>query len=315
MSAAHSAHGHGVTGSTPTLKWSTPAGWEEVPAGQMRAASFRVKGTGKEVADVGVFPLPGMAGSDLGNVNRWRGQVGLDPIGQEELERSVETVDVGGSSGYLYEMAGLQPGQTGKTRIMGAILRREGMAWFFKMTGDDGLVSSQKEKFRQFLKSVVFVEEPAGSPERVAGDATPSAPGSKPQWVVPAGWKEGAAGQFLAAKYMITGDGGREAAVNVSVSAGDGGGVLGNVNRWRGQLGLTEASAGELKVEKFQVDSGEATLVDLKGTDARTSQPARLIGAVVPQPGQTWFYKLMGDDAVVEREKDAFIKFIKSAKY
>ena len=45
---------------------------------------------------------------------------------------------------------------------------------------------------------------------------------------------------------MLTGDGGATAAVNVSSSAGEGGGLIGNVNRWRGQLGLAPLSEAEV---------------------------------------------------------------------
>jgi hypothetical protein len=55
--------------------------------------------------------------------------------------------------------------------------------------------------------------------------------------------------------------------------------------------------------------------VDFTGTDSKTGKPARLIGVIVPQNGQTWFYKLMGDEQIVTQQKDAFIKFIQSANY
>ena len=54
-------------------------------------------------------------------------------------------------------------------------------------------------------------------------------------------------------------------------------------------------------------------MVDFTGTDSKTGKPARLVGAIVPQNGQTWFYKLMGDEQIVAQQKDAFIKFIQSA--
>ena len=53
----------------------------------------------------------------------------------------------------------------------------------------------------------------------------------------------------------------------------------------------------------------------MSGTDARTSQPTRLVGVVVSQPGQTWFYKLMGDAKVVESQKAAFTQFVQGVKY
>ncbi len=56
-------------------------------------------------------------------------------------------------------------------------------------------------------------------------------------------------------------------------------------------------------------------LVDISGTSSQTGQPAQLVAVIVPQAGQTWFYKLMGDAKVVAGQKDAFIQFVRSAKY
>jgi hypothetical protein len=134
---------------------------------------------------------------------------------------------------------------------------------------------------------------------------------------VPAGWQEVSGGQFLVAKFMLAGDGGATAAVNVSMSANDGGGVAANVNRWRGQLGMSPLSEDDLNksLTTVAVTSGAASLVDMSGTDVRTGQPTRLVGVIVSQTDRTWFYKLMGDAKVVEGQKDAFTQFVQGVKY
>jgi hypothetical protein len=83
------------------------------------------------------------------------------------------------------------------------------------------------------------------------------------------------------------------------------------------QLGLPAASEADLpKFSKtVEVAGGKATFVEMSGTDARSGQPAQLVGAMVPQSGQTWFYKLMGDTKLVEAQKDAFTKFVQTVKY
>ncbi|MGD0744294.1 MAG: hypothetical protein ABSA45_03980, partial [Verrucomicrobiota bacterium] len=118
----------------PQLTWKTPDGWTEVPPGQMRVASFKVTGADGKLADVSVIPLPGLAGSDDANVNRWRGQVGLSPVLPDELKKSAEAVEAAGQPAQLYDIAG------DAQRILGVIQHRDDMAWFFKMTGDAGLV-------------------------------------------------------------------------------------------------------------------------------------------------------------------------------
>ncbi len=281
--------GHPDTSATgtPKLKWQLPVGWQEVPAGDFRVASFRVTGPNNQHADVSVIPLPGEAGGDFSNVNRWRGQVGLSPVSEEELPKRAQPVELAGQPAQLYDQAGES------SRILAVIQRRDGTSWFFKMTGDPVVVAQEKPAFIEFLKSIQF------------GSST-DAGGSK--WTTPSDWKEVPGGQFLVAKFVVADEGGAQAAVNVSSSPGDGGGLVANVNRWRKQLGLNELSADELS-QSVQTIGDRATLVELSG------QSAALVGVIVLQPERAWFYKLMGDSKIVAVQKNAFIKFVQGVKY
>jgi len=316
-------------GGPPTLNYKLPWGWQEAPPGQMRVAAFRVQGKDNKQADVGVIPLPGFMGHDLENVNRWRESVGLKAVTEADLAKLVEPVQVGGQAGKLYDQAGENPGSGEKTRLLVAVFQHEGVAWFVKMNGDDELVAQQKPAFVDFLKSMSFPaagaqpelppsHPPVDGAALLSAQAPPADNGGqgKPAWQVPAGWQEVAAGQFLVAKFQVTGSDNSKANINVSASPGDGGGLLGNVNRWRGQLRLSPLAEPNINKLVAQVDTagGKAMFIDMTGTDAN-GQKARLIGAIVPQSNQTWFYKLMGNEQVVEREKDAFSKFVQTAKY
>jgi len=95
-------------------------------------------------------------GRDLDNVNRWRTDVGLGAVREEELSKLAQPVEVAGQPGQIYEQAGENPGSGEKTRILAAVSRQNGVAWFFKMNGDDELVAQQKPAFIEFLKSVSF---------------------------------------------------------------------------------------------------------------------------------------------------------------
>ncbi len=321
-----------TSGGAPMLQWKLPAGWQEVPPGQMRVAEFRVAGAGGKQADVSVVPLPGQAGSDLDNVNRWRGQVGLPPVTAEELLKLAQAVEIAHQEARLYEQAGPVPGSGETNRILAAVLRREGISWFFKMTGDDALVAQQKPGFVEFLGSVNLAAPagpsglPPSHPPIGGGGMTPvSAPmaqsavagSARPNWQVPAGWQEAPAGQFLTAKFIIRGSGAEQAAVNISSSPGEGGGLAGNVNRWRQQLGLAQLPESEVEklVTPLEVQGGKAMMVDMSGAAPGTGQKTRLVAAVIRQPNQTWFYKLMGGEPVVEREKAAFTQFVTTAQY
>jgi hypothetical protein len=193
------------------------------------------------------------------------------------------------------------------------MLTSGGTSWFFKMTGEDSFVASQKENFLQFLKSVSFVEN--APTQSAAAPATQNESASS-IWTIPTDWKQIDSGTMLFAKFSIASSD-ESAELNVSSLAGEGGGLLANVNRWRGQLGLPQISDAGLSTltSSIDSDSGKIQIVDFTGMDSKNDKPTRLIGAVVPQNGQTWFYKLMGDDQIVAQQKDAFIKFVQSAKY
>ena len=133
----------------PPLKYALPAGWTEKPATQMRVASFEVSANGK-TADISVIPLGGAAGGMTANVTRWRGQVGLPPVTDEETVKAAELAAVGDQPADLFDLAG------GGQRIIAVIFHRADTAWFFKMTGDAQLVEAQKPAFVSFLKTVQF---------------------------------------------------------------------------------------------------------------------------------------------------------------
>ncbi len=137
----------------PPLKYTLPAGWTEKPATTMRVASFEVSADGK-TADISVIPLDGRGGGAAANVKRWRGQIGLPPVTEDEAAKLAEKVSVGDQPADLYDLTG------GAQRILAASYHRDDTEWFFKMTGDAQLVEAQKPAFISFLKTVQFGPAP-----------------------------------------------------------------------------------------------------------------------------------------------------------
>ena len=80
------------TGSN-SLTWTAPAGWTAMPDRPMRKATFAVKGADGAAADLSITSFPGDTGGLLANLNRWRGQVGLPPFGEDQLASSLEKLD------------------------------------------------------------------------------------------------------------------------------------------------------------------------------------------------------------------------------
>ena len=307
----------------PQFQFALPPGWQQVPASQMRVASFAVTNASGPSADVGIIPLP--AGeNELALVNMWRDQLQLPPTDHAD---SVD-ISLGSDPAKLFEFVSTAPVLDGKyqQRNLVAMQTRGSMSWFFKMTGEDAFVTSQKDVFLQFLKSFTFsdsasIPAPAPGADLTApggpAGAVPPANMAGSIWTVPAGWQSVAPSQFLLAQFLIPVNG-AQAEVNVSQLAGEGGGLLANVNLWRRQLGLPPVDQEEdfsKMVDTLAIPGGQAHVVDLNGIDAKTGQTARLVGVVLPQNGQTWFYKLMGDPGIVASQKDTFLKFIQSARY
>ena len=97
--------------------------------------------------------------------------------------------------------------------------------------------------------------------------------------------------------------------------------VLGGCSTVKGWFSSKEEKAAAKPTELADITTsvdtaaGKATFVDMKGTDSKTGKPARMVAAMVPVGDDTWFYKLTGDDAVVERQKETFTKFIQGVRY
>lgn len=315
-----------ATAPAPHPHWTLPSGWTEQPASGMRVGSFTVIGKDGQQADVSIIPLSGQAGSDLDNVNRWRAQVGLQPVAAGELAALTEKVSIGESEGALFQMSGTSPETSKPTRLLGAILAQGGTTWFFKMLGSDTLVAEQKPAFQQFLKSISF--HAAGEHAQTATAPAPpasivpqhTATSSKlPAWEVPGSWQEQPATTMLLARFAMKDQSSGKADVTVSALSGEGGGLLANVNRWRTQqLGLGPIDTAELAkvVSPLEVNGIKATLVEMANPKPSSGGGAkRIVVALVPHGGQTWFFKLLGDDAVVAKEKAALLKFVQSVRF
>jgi hypothetical protein len=147
-----------------------------------------------------------------------------------------------------------------------------------------------------------------------AGDAgasmasipVPTAASQPLVWTAPAGWTATKGSAMRRGSYAIGGPKGAD--VSITAFPGDVGGNLANVNRWRGQLQLPPVPdvAGALQ----PVEANGLHMLVFEGAN----QGTRMIGVIVPQAGATWFFKFTGPDALVAREKPAFLDFLKTVR-
>ncbi len=132
-------------------------------------------------------------------------------------------------------------------------------------------------------------------------------------WTAPAAWTAKPVSAMRKGSYAIKGDGG-EADLSITAFPGDTGGLLANVNRWRGQVSLPPLAADQLDANREHLDIGDlhVDVVDFLGS--ANGAPTRIVGAIVPNGGETWFFKLMGPDAIVAKEKPAFLEFLRTVR-
>ncbi len=95
---ASAAPGEGEAGSD--WPWTVPAEWaEDTAPRQMRLATYMVPDPAGDV-EVAMSRFGGRVGGELANINRWRGQMGLPPIGEGELEDAIDRFRAPGFEGY-----------------------------------------------------------------------------------------------------------------------------------------------------------------------------------------------------------------------
>jgi hypothetical protein len=160
---------HGAP-AVANITFQPPKTWPKNAPDEMRKANFVIADAGGE-ARVTVIDFPAGAGPKIGdpleNFNRWRQQVGLQPVKQEELETVATKVVIDGKPGHYSEMippegnaSGPQPPQA----TVAAMVSADEVIWFFKLTGDRELVARERDNFKAFLESVSF------KPANGAGD-------------------------------------------------------------------------------------------------------------------------------------------------
>ncbi|MGJ8652373.1 MAG: hypothetical protein ACSHX8_03785 [Opitutaceae bacterium] len=129
------------------LSYTTPEGWKELPASGIRKATFQLEDENGK-AELAVTVFPGDVGGLLANVNRWRGQVGLDPIKDADLETAIEPYTISKHNGVIVRLEG------GVDSILGGLLPFHGNTWFFKLQGSSSTVLASEDSFKAFLDSV-----------------------------------------------------------------------------------------------------------------------------------------------------------------
>ncbi|MGI9088924.1 MAG: hypothetical protein ACR2HH_14475 [Chthoniobacterales bacterium] len=133
-------------------------------------------------------------------------------------------------------------------------------------------------------------------------------------WTAPEGWQEQPATGFRKGSFLVTGADGKTADVSVISFPEQAGGLLANVNRWRNQLKLAPITNEAEVGTPMPVAGRDMFFVDLVSAEAIAPEgtKSRILGGIFPLNGETWFFKMIGPDAVVAAQGEAFKQFLGS---
>jgi hypothetical protein len=141
------------------FRYTKPEDWEERPPdmrqGVSRPAVFLVRDR-EHLAEVSVVPLAGQGGGAKANVNRWRQQLGLEPLDDAQIQKNLRKLEVADGQAPYVDLIGRNP--TGPQRILGAWIVHGGRTWFIKMMGSPELVGKQQAAFEAFVQSMRFAD-------------------------------------------------------------------------------------------------------------------------------------------------------------
>jgi hypothetical protein len=136
-------------------------------------------------------------------------------------------------------------------------------------------------------------------------------------WTAPAGWTEVDKAPMSYATLQPA----AEPSIRVTISQA-GGGLLPNINRWEGQLGLPPSSGPEdlkkVATPITKADGEQALLIDLTGAQpASADKPQqRMVAAIIAgAEGRMWFFKMTGAADKVGGLKPQFEELVKSATF
>ncbi|MEW6250850.1 MAG: hypothetical protein AB1716_09395 [Planctomycetota bacterium] len=175
---------------------------------------------------------------------------------------------------------------------------------------------------------------PAGHPPidpgMAAGMRPPEGESAKLVYDPPATWRKEPipASSIRVDQYKLLRAAGAKEDAELAVTTNIGGGVEGNITRWRAQFTTAEGKPipDEAFVrQEFESHGLKITMVDLAGTYAGAmmgmgattggnQENYRMLAAVVDAPGGLWFFKLTGPAATVAEHRDEFVDFLKTVR-
>ena len=136
----------------PALKYDIPKGWIESNQSMMVPVRLRF-GTDKSAPQITVTQLLAATNQWVPNAQRWAGQVSMAQD-EDTLKELSSEIAVDGRTGQKIIL--LPDSEDTKIGMIGAMVVREDIAWFFKMIGDKKFIADNQEVFDQFMTTFKF---------------------------------------------------------------------------------------------------------------------------------------------------------------
>ena len=299
------------------FKWDTPPGWQEIAPVSMRMINFRI-GESANV-DCYVTVLPGQGGGMAENINRWRGQMSLPPLSEQEILQMPQKKLLGRNATYIlcdgaFKGMGQESANEGYT-LAGMLLHHVGLSIFVKLIGPSDLVKPELDHFDSFCSSLRLIGGHVNDSQDQE-DVADSIEGPL-AWNVPAGWEMGDERPMRLVTFTPT------VAINsecyITVLSGSGGGLLGNINRWRKQMGKSDLDHSSLEaLPSISVLGRPAKLIELRGAftgmSGTTQSNHMMLGVISELPNRSLFIKMTGPESEMQSQRDRFISFCSSVR-
>ena len=157
-------------------------------------------------------------------------------------------------------------------------------------------------------------ETPAGAMDAMSGTMVATAQGAELTWTAAPHWRPQVGSAMRKGSYLIEGEAGAVADCAITAFPGDVGGDLANVNRWRSQLQLPPIEAAQLPAALETITVGELTIKIYETVGGPAGSRQRVLGAIIPFQGATWFVKLSGADEQVAAERSAFLALLQTLR-
>jgi len=217
----------------------------------------------------------------LTNINRWRGQLQLEPVSIETLDNAVKKIPYAGDEAYLIDE-----------------------------TGSAGA--------RPSMLPPAATKQPASGPsEPKSAEPPPKSEAAKLiEYTAPESWKSKEGSSLRVATFTVTqGEQAAEVAITQFPKVAQMTDPLANVNRWRGELSLPAAKEAELPEQTSELKIGDQPATLFFATGTQRGEPTSTLAAMIVRENRVWFVKMQGAATLVSKERPQFEEFVKSLKF